>query len=133
MNSYECWVVGYPEHKTTVNSITSGKAKAEYFRKVKEPLCDLLFTEVRCRKIGGPHTSDEFMRVAENRGVPKARCGMKVEVEDRKGIIVGHNYCGNFDVFFFDAKNVGNCHPGWEMKYFDGDGKLVYDTCEAKR
>lgn len=128
MNSFECWLAGCPDYRTTVNSITAGRAKSEYFRKVRDALCDLSYTDIRCKKVGGPHTSDEFRKVAEYRGLPKVECGMRIEVEGREGFIVGHNSSSNFDVYFTKEKYVGNCHPLDEMKYFNKDGSLLYDT-----
>lgn len=57
------------------------------------------------------------------------RLGMEVEFRGDRGTITGLNTHGNLDVKFANTlkhgKHAHNCHPTWEMKYFDASGKLI--------
>lgn len=99
-----------------VNARTSGQAKSDYHRDLSDPWPDIPFTALRCRKIGAPHTSKQFVRNAEYRGLPNVKCGQRVKVGNEFGVIVGHNSSANFNVMFDnDSKYRGktlNRHPG---------------------
>lgn len=66
-----------------------------------------------------------------HRGIDFARIGMQVEVCGDIGTIVGMNGAANLDVVFANQTKYGkrkhNCHPTWETRYFDGDGKVLAD------
>jgi coproporphyrinogen III oxidase len=57
------------------------------------------------------------------------RLGMEVEFSNDRGTIAGMNANGNLDVKFANTlkhgKHAHNCHPTWEMKYFDETGALI--------
>ncbi len=73
----------------------------------------------------------------KHRGIEFAKLGMMVEVDGDLGTIVGMNSSANLDVKFANqlrlGKHVHNCHPTWNVKYFDTDGKLIahFDNCEC--
>ena len=67
---------------------------------------------------------NEFERVAESRGLPFAKIGMRVKFRDRYGFIFGHNHSANFNIYF-DNGELANCHPHSSMTYFDDDGKVI--------
>ena len=96
--SFEVWPDGKRDLAQVINARSSGKAKSEYHADVSECL-DVQYTAIRCRKIGGPQTSDDFVRLCKHRGV-QVRCGHRVAVGDGRGVIVGHNSSANFDVLF---------------------------------
>lgn len=103
------------EHRSTINSTTLGKAKAEFLRVIQDCWPDTKFTSIVGRKVGPPHTSAGFLRTAKYRGLPHLRCGDEVSVNGRKGYLVGHNDSANFDVLFAEGAWEGcvlNCHPG---------------------
>lgn len=89
-----------PEWGQTINARTAGAAKAEYHRDLREAWPDIPFTELRCQRIGAPHSSGDFLRNANYRGLPNIRCGDKVLVGDAGGVIVGHDMSCNFRVLF---------------------------------
>lgn len=132
MFSWEVWAGSEkPDYPRIVNAITSGKAKSAYFRMVREPWPDLEFTQINCRKVGEPHTSEEFIQFVERQGLPFVRCGMKVEIDGSKAIITRKSGA-YFRAYFLDHKCEGNFHPTWKTKYFDKDGKLIYDSEKEK-
>jgi hypothetical protein len=91
------------------------------------------FIDIRVRVLGSPVTTDDIKSVAEHRGVPFATAGMRVLVGQSSGRIVGGNSSMNFDVLFDDGPYKGerlNCHPRWEMAYFDDDGNVLADFRE---
>lgn len=98
-----------------VNAKTPGKAKREYHRSVTESWPSIPFTAMRCRKIGEPHTSDQFKRNAQYRGMPDLECGQRVKVGISHGTVVGHDASANIVVLFDeDSKYKGSklsVHP----------------------
>jgi hypothetical protein len=104
------------ESATVVNARTVGQAKMEYLRHLDGCFPNVKFTQITCRKVGGPVTSKHFIRNAEYRGLPQVRCGDAVKVGEARGVIVGHNSSANFDVLFDDdsPRYAGlrlNVHP----------------------
>lgn len=71
------------------------------------------------------------------RGVEFAEIGMQVEVDGAIGTIVGMNGSANLDVRFANelvyGKGTHNCHPTWNVKYFDGAGQVIahFDKCNC--
>jgi hypothetical protein len=113
--AFEVTVKGTNWHQV-INHATAGKAKAKYWRDVRESWPDVPFTAIRCRKLGSPRTSAEFVRNAVYRGLPNVKCGQRVQVGQSAGVIVGHNSSANFDVLFDDdsplyAGQILNVHP----------------------
>ena len=108
--AFECNVAG-EQWQQIINARTPGQAKVEYWRDVRDAWPDVPYTAIRCRKVGPAQTSEDFARVAQNRGLPQARCGMRVDAGGRLGTIVGHNSSANFDVLFDDAKYPLSVHP----------------------
>lgn len=100
--------------ETIYNTTSAGKAKLAHFQHVHDAWDSVKFTDIRARKIGPAHSSDEFKRNAHYRGMPDVRCGDSVKVSGCAGTIVGHNSSANFDVLFHDGKYAGqtlNVHP----------------------
>lgn len=101
-------------HRRTINSVSTGKARAKFLRDIQDCLPNAKFTEVTGRKLGPAQSSDGFLRTARYRGLPDLRCGDAVQVNGRKGFVVGHNDSANFDVLFIEGEWRGcvlNCHP----------------------
>ena len=85
-----------------INERTAGKARRSYYNDLIDAWPDVPFTALRCRKIGGPHTSERFRSTARDRGIPSLKCGQRVTVMGNSGTIVGHNEAANFVVIFDD-------------------------------
>lgn len=98
-----------------INATSRGKALYQYFLDVSDCWPDVKFTDLRVRKVGGPHTSEQFAWNAKYRGMPNVRCGQRVKVGNAFGTIVGHNSSANFDVLFDEGGEYSgltlNCHP----------------------
>lgn len=73
-----------------------------------------------------------FKDTVEKRGIPFANIGMRIELEGKRGIIKGVNNSANLDVIFDGEKAKTNCHPTWEMIYFNNNGSICKDFREAK-
>ena len=115
--AYACRIEGAPAlGETTCHATSAGKAKAEYFRRVREAWPTIRFSDVRVRVTGPVSTSESFQRVARLRGLPELRCGQRVRVGSAHGTVVGHNASANFEVLFDpDTRHAGltlNVHPG---------------------
>lgn len=71
------------------------------------------------------------------RGIEFARLGMMVEVDGDMGTIEGMNDSTNLNVRFTNqlkyGKHLHNCHPTWNVKYFDGEEALIahFDECKC--
>lgn len=115
LSSFACRVAWAPEWGETIyNRVTAGQAKHDHFRHVHDAWDNTKFTDIRVRKIGAPHTSQQFVRNAQYRGMPGVRCGDRVMVGDSAGTIAGHNSSANFNVLFHSGKYAGltlNVHP----------------------
>ena len=68
--------------------------------------------------------------VKERRSMPFLKRGMKVEVNEKMGVVTSGNSSGNINVRFDGATFSINCHPKWETRYFDHDGKVIADYRE---
>lgn len=105
----------WSEHETIINAMSAGQAKYSFLLDVRDPWPDTKYTDIRCRKVGSPHTSERFIANAKYRGMPNVRCGDRVRVgRHGEGLIVGHNSSANFDVLFTSGPWNGqtlNVHP----------------------
>ena len=121
-------------HFTLVNAETPGKAKYQHYRML-DGLFDSFGEYLRwvksCQKLHKTQKEDYFRptesfdRTRRYRGVPLAECGTEVELRGRRGFIVGDNDGCNFDVCFDNG--IWNCHPNYELVYFNKDGSIMYD------
>ena len=67
---------------------------------------------------------NQFRRM---RGMPFVKVGMRVEylLDGRQGRVSGANTSENLNITF-DGENYSvNCHPKWQMRYFDKDGNII--------
>lgn len=116
-------------HETTIHAYSAGKAKRYYFTGLD--LDGVEFTDLRARVLGPPRTTDGITRTAKYRGVEFVRAGMRVQIGDDWGVIVSHNSSLNWDVLFDDDSRypgqTHNCHPHWEIAYYDEDGNCIKD------
>lgn len=109
IHGYEVWVRSKPDWARVVNAKSRGASKYDYWLDLTDAWPDVPFTEIRCRKVGGPQTSANFVRNAQYRGRPDLKCGSRVVVGGKPGVIVGHNSSANFVVCFGD--HTGSAHP----------------------
>jgi hypothetical protein len=135
------WAVRFvnDDHEEIINARSRGQAKMEFLRYVEEDPEDA-YLAVRVRTDGPvrpPQTTPAFRHVAEGRGVSFAACGMRVCVGEDYGVIVGHNSSANFDIRFdLDSQYpdmVLNCHPNWEIAYFDDVGEIIKDFRKGQK
>lgn len=130
LSAFACSLRGYP-HETTVHSRNSNAAKSEFLSNIRDCCPDAKYTDVRVRRLGEPQSDERFEQTARYRGVPLARIGMRVIVGTASGVIVGSNSSANFDVLFDDDSEYRgarlNCHPTWEIAYFDDAENILYD------
>jgi hypothetical protein len=123
------------DKRTEEFAFTAGQARYRYLLSLWDSFdhSEVSFRDVRVRAfgLGRSGCGKDIARVAEYRGVPFVRPGMRVEVAGSPGRIVGVNSSANFDVVFDDGSYGGfavNCHPLHKMRYFDEDGTLLFDT-----
>lgn len=76
------------------------------------------------------NTQKAIDSVCEYRGLPKVLKGQPVEVDGKKGEIVGGNHAANFNVKFGKGRPM-NCHPYWRMTIYNTDGSVLYRHKDA--
>jgi len=136
MNTY---AITLWDNTETEIAATPGKAKYQFFRGheigdmiefgdfVKKVKCHLVH-KFKVEDLFTPHI-EEFERMKKSRGIEFAYLGMRVEMNGKKGTIVG--YYGMNLLICLDGNWWGdNCHPWWKMKYFDNDGNLIKEFTE---
>ena len=112
--AFEVTVEGFPP--VIYNHRTAGKAKTLAFRDLSASYESYRYTDLHVRKLGAPYSSERFISNAEYRGLPNARCGQRVVVGNKMGVIVGHNSSANFNILFDEdapefAGMILNVHP----------------------
>jgi len=136
MNTY---AITLWDNTETEIAATPGKAKYQFFKHheiddscefgdfVKQVECHLVH-KFKIEDLFTPHI-EEFERMKKSRGIEFAYLGMRVEMNGKKGTIVG--YYGMNLLICLDGNWWGdNCHPWWKMKYFDNDGNLIKEFTE---
>lgn len=136
MNTYKITLKGYDAdgHFTLICAETPGKAKYQHYRELADLFEDfdhyLRFVESckclrKARKEDYYQETESFVRTKNYRGVPLADYGTAVMLRGKKGFIIGDNSSCNFDVKFDDG--IFNCHPNYELVYYDEAGSIMYD------
>lgn len=82
------------------------------------------------RRVYTPRQTRTLAEMRERRGIPFAYMGMTVMVGNRYGIIVGVNASDNLNVLFDGDTASSNCHPTWNIAYYDDVGNLLADFRE---
>jgi len=132
MNTYG---IEFNNHTENIVAETPGKAKYKFYK--QNEFDDFMefgdcLKYVRCFLIHKfkvsdlfTHDIEMFKRMKELRGIEFAHIGMNIEVNGRKGTIVGSNSSLNLDVCFDGDSYISNCHPYYMIKYFDINGNLM--------
>lgn len=117
------------EYSNTFFALTASKARYQCLLNLRDAGWEVEFKHIACRPCETLSMARlaAFAETAQKRGVPFARIGMRVDVDGRRGWIVNKNDSANFEVLF-ETGAAGSCHPHWKMKYFDRDGRLLYDS-----
>lgn len=105
ISAYECNVVG-TDWAEIVNAETAGRAKAIYWRDVKESWESIPYTEIRARRLGAPRNTRRLDACCVSRGV-EFRAGQRVRVGASKGVVVDGASGANFLVLFTDGQFAG--------------------------
>lgn len=97
-----------------------------------ESFADFLADIVSCRRIFRIHatTDESFAEMANNRGIPFARIGMRVSAAGRYGTITGCNVSDNLNVLFDGETTATNVHPTWRITYYDDNGNIIARFCD---
>jgi hypothetical protein len=107
---------------------------------VEVPFLDFMNYAIKIKKVGSPKLKslydkndkfkmERFDRVRKSRGIEFAYLGMSVDLHYCGGVsagyIVGANTSENLDIYFPDTDLISNCHPYWELTYYDDDDDVV--------
>jgi hypothetical protein len=126
MSTYSIWC-SYPEYPSTFYAKTRGQAKMEYYREYGD--CGIDYLDIRCqilqKGIRIPHeNAKRIQEVASKRELPFVFAGMRVKCGKNYGTLVNGNDSQNFDILFDNGEN-SNCHPTWDMVYYDRKGNVL--------
>lgn len=132
LRAFYCWLPLAPFPGRTVHARSASKARREYHLDVSESWPDVRYIDVRSELEGSPRDDEGFRRMAEYRGIPFARIGMRVLAEGHWGNIVGHNSSSNLNVLT-DAGVVLNCHPTHGVTYYADDSSVACRFERGKR
>ncbi len=131
------------EWEQTIKALTPGKAKYQAYCYWIECGWEFSFKDflkgLSCKCLWNTKPSDyfsdydQFQRTISYRNIPFVFQGMRVEQDGRKGFITGGNSSVNLDVLFDEWENVSNCHPHWNIKYFDKDNNIVAEWDKKER
>ncbi|WP_257145557.1 MULTISPECIES: MFS transporter [Bacillus cereus group] len=113
---------------------TEGKARFLYWQKFRTKLLTMPMAEfmkfVNCENEGVfdikrmYSTEQAFKKMQNFRNLYFAYMGMRVNVAGMWGTIVG-NWKTNLFVLFDGEIEKHNCHPYWEIAYYDDEGNVV--------
>ncbi len=135
VKQFECFLLdgdNEPYAQKRIIAKSAGLAKSRFLREAVDWFQDLVYTSICARVIGrvrDMETSEAFIRNAKYRGIDFAKVGMRVKVGDDMGTITGHNSSANLNVLFDDDSRYPgeehNCHPHWDIIYFDVSGTEI--------
>lgn len=137
LKSFECRVEDWFGRDCVEHYIASTPAKARY--KMYKEYAELLpsysecFKRIKSKCLGNVNACyyfgdvGMFDRMCLARGIAFAKQGMKVNVSGEFGTILGSNSSLNLDVLFDGKEYSVNCHPYWEITYYDDDGNIIMD------
>jgi hypothetical protein len=133
MKSYEC-SLRYCGIDIVSNHIDKTPAQARYAFYVHHSFDESyreMFKYIKSKYIGEMEIShlfqdkERFDDMCKRRGIEFAYLGMTVDIAGRKGKIVGSNQSLNLNIVFDGQVHDSNCHPTWEITYYDNDGNIV--------
>lgn len=136
LSAYEFTLGRYPSAPHTAFGTTMAKARyaayldlAECYETFPDFLHDIKSSRRVCVL---PRPDKAFAEMRVRRSIPFARIGMTVMVGGRYGTIVGVNASDNLDILFDGDTTPSNCHPTWNIAYYDDVGNLLADFREAR-
>ncbi|HGH7180721.1 MFS transporter [Bacillus luti] len=113
---------------------TEGKARFLYWQKFRAKFLTMPMVEfmkfVKCENEGvfdikRMYSAEQAFKKMQNfRNLHFAYMGMRVNVAGMWGTIVG-NWKTNLFVLFDGEIEKHNCHPFWEIAYYDDEGNVV--------
>lgn len=137
MKTYECRIDDYFKNgdplKSNIIALSPSKARYQFYIRHSECLNEYsqCFKYIRSRSLGRVDPShfftdvEMFNRVCKSRLIEFAYQGMTVDVSGKKGWIVGGNLHNNLDVFFEKSQGIHNCHPWYDITYYNNDMTIV--------
>lgn len=105
MSAFECSVAG-TDWAEIVNAETAGKAKAIYWRDVRDSWESIPYTDIRAKRLGSPRGTRRLAACCASRGV-EFHAGQRVRVGASTGIVVDGASGANFLVAFTSGQYAG--------------------------
>lgn len=118
----------------TIIAKTASQARYSFYLKMDfdEPY-KKLFKYIRVKTIGRTRVSDFFgdeqlfKGVCEKRHIEFCKQGMIIDVDGKKGIVVGANNHCNLEVVMEGTTHIETCHPHWQTTYYDDKMNIIKD------
>lgn len=123
-----------------INAPSANAAKYRFLCQVEDCGYSIKYTDIRCRKLGKPVSTERFLQTARYRGLPDLRCGDRIRLKGPshdhcitgdEGYVIGSNESANFTVFFYHGRFKGetlSVHPG-EMEVLEAISQEA--TCQS--
>jgi len=134
LKSFLVWIE-YPDcerYTETISARTAAAARYRYYILMdSDTSYKDYFRHIKSKCIGNFRIEhvfgdiERFNKTRDYRNIPFAYQGMIIDVNGKKGWIVGSNGSMNLDVVFEGESLPQNCHPHWETTYYDNDMKVV--------
>lgn len=125
----------WPNEKVVVAE-TEERARFLYWQQFRTRFITIPMTEfmkfVRCENEGVLDirqmfsAEKAFKKMQKFRKLDFAYMGMRVNVTGKWGTIIG-NWKTNLFILFDGEVEPYNCHPHWEIAYYDDEGNVVRD------
>jgi hypothetical protein len=137
LKSFECTIEDWYGRDCVEHYIATTPAKARY--KMYKEYSELLpkyaecFRWIKSKCLGVINASylfgdvEMFDSVCLKRGITFAKQGMKVNINGKFGTVLGGNSHSNLDVLFDGQECSSNCHPHWEITYYDDHKNIIMD------
>lgn len=134
--TFACTIENYFGSDVTEIIVAKKASQARYSFYLKMDLdvsYKQIFRYIKVKTIGRTKVSDfftdeeQFKGVCEKRGIQFCYQGMIIDVDGKKGIIVGANNHCNLEVVMEGSIYAQNCHPYWQTTYYDKDMNVIKD------
>lgn len=139
LKTYECCIENYFNDGSPLvsnhSAVSASKARYIFWQQHGECLIEYskCFKYIKTKSCGSVRPEhffgdlEKFKRICKSRNIEFAYQGMIIDVDGKKGWIVGGNSSMNLNVLFEGEGNISNCHPTWKTTYYDNKMNIIKD------
>lgn len=128
--TYYCWFDQEPVYKGNYTRFSASQAKAAFWRDMQQYLpASYTYLNIRARSLGKVVACGKLKSIASFRGVAFVEAGMRVQVCNKFGFVVGAGGGGAWLEVLFDDGTCSYFHPqGDRTKFFNDEGRVIYNS-----